>query len=120
MGQFLKFCLRHQLFTLKDFCMEKRLSNIFKTTNITKLIKAILKSSYNRVLQVAFKWKTLKQLVYYLRAVKFWPTFEVQISITLAIFWKKLHNYTTKPFKKPTEVSQNTPTLISIEPPITK
>ena len=29
----------------KEFWMEKRLSNIFKTTNITKLIKAILKSS---------------------------------------------------------------------------
>ena len=39
--------------------MEKRLSNIFKTTIVTKLIKAILKCSH-RVLQVTSKWKTLR------------------------------------------------------------
>ena len=30
----------------KEFCIEKKLSNIFKTTNIAKLTKVILKSSY--------------------------------------------------------------------------
>ena len=35
-----------QLFAFKEFCMEKWLSNIFKTTNVTKLTKAVLKSSY--------------------------------------------------------------------------
>ena len=54
--------------------------------------KAILKSSY-RILQVTCKWKTLKKPVY-LRAIEFWPTFDIQISITLAIFWKKLQNCT--------------------------
>ena len=47
-----------------------KLSNIFKTTNITNFTKAILKSSY-RVLQVTFKQKTLKEPVYFLKAVEF-------------------------------------------------
>ena len=61
-----------------------RLSKIFKTTNVTKLTKAIQESSY-RALQVTFKWKALEQPVYILRAVEFWPTFDIQIDITLAI-----------------------------------
>ena len=73
--------------------MEKRLSYIFKTTNVMNLTKTILKSSY-RVLQVTSKWKTLKQPVYFLRAAEFWPTFDIQVSLTLAIFWEKLQNYT--------------------------
>ena len=32
--RFLKFCLRQQLFAFKEFCMETRLFNIFKTTNV--------------------------------------------------------------------------------------
>ena len=73
--------------------MEKRFSNIFKTRNVTKLTKTILKSSF-RVLQVTSKWPIFKQTAYFLRAFEFWPTFDIQISITLAIFWKKLQNYT--------------------------
>ena len=73
--------------------METRLSNIFKTTSVTNFTKAILKSSY-RVLQVTSKWKTLKQPVNFLRAIEFWPTSDIQISITLALFWEKLHNCT--------------------------
>ena len=73
--------------------METTLSNIFKTTNVTKLTKYILGSSY-RVLQVTSKWKTLKQPVYFLRAVEFRPTFEFQIDIDLAIFWKMLQSNT--------------------------
>ena len=69
--------------------METRLSNIFKTTNVTKLTKVILESSY-RVLQVTSKWKTLKQPVYFLRAVEFWPTFDIQINITLSIILGKV------------------------------
>ena len=74
--------------------MEKGLSNFFKTTNATKLTNAILKSSH-RVLQVTSKWKSLEQPVYFLRAAEFWPTFDIQISITLAIFWEYLQNYTS-------------------------
>ena len=55
-----------------EFCMETRLFNIFKSTNVTKLIKVILESSY-RVLQVICKWKTLKQHIYFLKAAEFWP-----------------------------------------------
>ena len=79
--------------TYLKFCTEKRLSNNFKITNVTKFTKGILKSSYG-VLQVTSKWETLKQPVYFLRTVGFWPTFDIQISITFAIFWEKLQKYT--------------------------
>ena len=74
--------------------MEKGLSNIFKTTNVTKLTEAVQNSSY-RGPQVTSKWKTLEQPVYSLRAIEFWPTFDIQISITLAVFWENLQNYTS-------------------------
>ena len=45
MGQFLNFYLHQQVFEFKEFCIEKRLSDIFKTTNVMKLAKTILKSS---------------------------------------------------------------------------
>ena len=73
--------------------METRLSNIFQTTNVTNLTKIIQKSSY-RVLQVTSKWKTLKQPIYFLKAVEFWPTFDIQVDIALAVFWEKLQNHT--------------------------
>ena len=41
--------LRQQLFAFKMFCMEMRLLNIFKTTEVTKSSKAILES-HDRVL----------------------------------------------------------------------
>ena len=44
-----KFRLHQQLFAFKEFYIEKRLSNIFKTVNddiFTKLTKTILKRSY--------------------------------------------------------------------------
>ena len=78
-----KNSLTSTVIVFKEFCMEKRLSNIFRTTKVTKLIKAILKSSYRN-------GKTLKQSVYFLRTVKFCSFFDIQISITLAIFWEKL------------------------------
>ena len=43
-GKFSKFCLRQQLFAFKRFCMETRLLNISKTTNVIDFIKTILKS----------------------------------------------------------------------------
>ena len=73
--------------------METRLPNIFKTTNVTNLTKVIQQNSY-RVLQVTSKWKTLKQPVYFLKVVEFWPTFGIQVDITLAIFREKLQNHT--------------------------
>ena len=112
--QFRKFCLRQQLCAFKEFCMETRLSNIFKTTNVTNFTKAILKSFY-RVLEVTSKWKTLKQPIYFLRAVEFCSTFDIQFDVTLAIFQEKLQNHIS-----PTEVSQNMSKFISIRPPITK
>ena len=64
-----------------------RLSGIFKTKIVTNLTKVILESSY-RVLQAKFKWKTLKQLLYFLKAIEFCPTFDIQIDWTLDIFWE--------------------------------
>ena len=89
------FHLRQHLFAFKAHCMEMRLPSIFKTTNVSKLNKTILESSY-RVLQVASKWKTLKWPVYILGVVAFWATFHIQIDITLPVFWEKLQNYTSE------------------------
>ena len=52
----------------------------------------ILESLYF-ALKVTSKWQTLKQTVYFLRAVEFWPTFNIQIDITLVRFWEKLQNH---------------------------
>ena len=49
-----------------------------------KLTKDILPNSY-KVLQATSKRKTIKQPVYFLGAVEFWPTFDIHISIVLAI-----------------------------------
>ena len=65
-----EICLCQQLCAFKEFCMETRLPNIFKTTNVTNLTKVIQQNSY-RVLQVTSKWKTLKQPVYFIKAVEF-------------------------------------------------
>ena len=53
-GQFPKFCLRRQLFAFKVLPMGTRLSNIFKTTSVTNLIKVIQESS-DKVLQITSK-----------------------------------------------------------------
>ena len=92
-GQLWKFCLRQQLFVFKEFCMETRLSNIFKSTNVTNLAKVIQESPY-RVLQVTFRQKTLKESVYFLKIVEFCPIFDIQIDITSTIFREQLQNHT--------------------------
>ena len=73
--------------------METKFSNIFKATNVTNLTKVNQQNSY-RILQVTSKRKTLKQPVYFLKAVEFWPTFDIQVDITLAILREKLQNHT--------------------------
>ena len=75
------------LHAFKEFRMEIRLSNMFKTTNVTRLIKAILESSY-RILKVTSIRKALKRPVHFLRAFEFWAMFNIQIDISLAIFWE--------------------------------
>ena len=76
-----------QLFTYKVFCMEKRLPNIFKTTNVTKLTKAILKRTC-RVLQVTCKWKTRKQPVCFFKGC--WPTFDIKLAYTFGYILGKV------------------------------
>ena len=61
-----------------------KIVKIFKTTNVTMWTKAILKSFLENN-------KTTRP---FLRAIEFWPTFNIQIAITLAIFWEKLQNCT--------------------------
>ena len=105
--KFSKFCLRQQLFPFKEFCMEKRLSNIFKTTNVRKLIKAILKfyklhlKKGDQKVRLVFKDHWISSCFYYLNLH----------------FGEKCE---TKLLRKPTEVSQNPPTFISIGLPDTK
>ena len=69
------------------------IQNVLHTTNVTNLAKVIQESSY-RVLQVTYKQKTIRQSVYFLKAVEFGPIFDIQIDITLAIFREKLQNHT--------------------------
>ena len=92
MNSFWNFADISSYFHLKSFTW-KRYCPISSKLNVTKLTKATLKSSY-RVLQVTSKWKTLKQPVYFSKTVEFCSTFDIQISITVAIFWEKLQNYT--------------------------
>ena len=61
--------------------MEKRFSNIFKTANVKRVDQ-----DHSKMFLVTSKWKILKQFVYLLRAVELWPTFDIQISINLALF----------------------------------
>ena len=76
---------------LKSYAWKREWSfawNFFKITKVTKLTKVIQESS-SRVLQVPSKSKTLKQPVYFLKAVELCPTFDTQIDITFAIFREK-------------------------------
>ena len=86
-----KFCLRQQLFPLKELNIEMRLFNIFKNTKVMKLTKVILENSF-RVLQVTSKWKTLKQLVYFLKTFGVLLTFKLTYILTK--FWEMLQNHT--------------------------
>ena len=69
-GQFFKFCLCQQLFAFKRFCMETRLSNILKTTNIKKFIKTNLKRTCKVVLGT-YNLVAQTRPVCLLRAVEF-------------------------------------------------
>ena len=78
-----------------------RLSNIFKTANVTNLTKVILESSYrnyNLNLQYTFKQETLKQPVYFLKVVEFCTSFDIQIDITLHGFRSISQKFTGLPF----------------------
>ena len=63
LGQFSNLCLHQQLSTFKEIWMETIFSSILKTTNATKLTKAILESCY-RILQVTCKLKAVNLSLY--------------------------------------------------------
>ena len=71
--------------------METRLYNIFKSKNATKLARPILESSYKVLLETILS-VTIRQPVHFLQRVGFLATFNLQINITLVIFWEKLQN----------------------------
>ena len=60
----------------KRFCMETRLNNILKTTDITKFIKTILKSTYKVVLGT-YNLAVPTWPVFLLKAVEFEATFDI-------------------------------------------
>ena len=66
--------------------METRLYNIFKRKIATKLAKSILKSSIRNNFIYDLK------PVHFLWTVKFLAAFNLQINITLVVFWEKLQN----------------------------
>ena len=73
--------------------------------------------SFNKTLKSSTSYiQSVKQAVYFLKAIEFWPTFDIQVDITL-YFGKSCK---TTPFRTPTETYQNTSTLISIALPIPK
>ena len=96
--------------------METRLSNILKTTNATKFIKTILKSTY-KVLLGTYNLAAPMRPVFLSRAVDFQAAFDIQSVITFALSQKKLSEVIL--FRSPTEVSENTPRIISIGSAIT-
>ena len=114
MDSFQNFDYISKLCAFKEFCVETRLSNIFKTTNVTNSTKVIQQSSYS-VLQVTSKWKTLKQLACFLKVVEFDLLFTFKLTLLWLYFGKSCK---TTFFRKPTEVSQNTLTFISIGCPL--
>ena len=65
--------LTSAIIAFKVFCIETRMSNIFRTKNVTKLTEAILERCY-RVLVVKCKQKTLNPSVYFLRVDGFCST----------------------------------------------
>ena len=88
--------MHQQVFVFKNFCMETRFSNIFKTTNVANFTKVILKSSY-RLLQVTPKWKTPKQFTYFLQVVEFRSTFDIRHvpgKVAKPYFCRSLSKYT--------------------------
>ena len=75
---FFKIFLCEQLHLFKKFCMERRLYNIFKSKNATKLAKPILESLYKFILGIIL-FVNLKRPVHLLWAVKFLTTFKFNI-----------------------------------------
>ena len=84
-----------------------------KRSSISSKLQKVDQDRSEKLLQSSASYiqmENTKATCLFLRGVEFCPSFDIQVSITLAIFWEKSHNYTIR----------NAPTFISIEPPITK
>ena len=88
----------------------------FEVEIVINLTKLIQESSYI-VLEATSKQKTLKQTIYFLKAVEFALLLTFKLTLLWLYFRKSCK---TTHFRKPTEASQNTPPFILIWPPITK
>ena len=65
LDSFQKFCLRQQLFALKESCMETGLCKIFKTSNATNLTKVDRQTSnFEEILLLRVAFKILYYRVY--------------------------------------------------------
>ena len=60
--------------------------------NAIKFIKIIWKLI--KVLQGTNKLISLKRPIYFVTSIDFWAIFDIQIDITLAVFWNVFQNYT--------------------------
>ena len=108
--------LTSAIISFKKFWMETRLSNIIQTTNVTNFSKASLKSCNGSISYIHIEnTKTTGQLFKGSWILLYFLTFKLtKLWLCFGESCKATH------FKKPTEVSQNTLTPISIGPPITK
>ena len=106
-----------QSFAFKEFCMKKKIFQYLQNCKRQEVDHDILESSYRWVQQVTSEWNALKNL--FLRSVEILAYFYIQSSITFCYFNFGKSCKTTL-FRKTAEVSQSTPTFISIEVPITK
>ena len=89
MNNFRDFTYVSSYLHLKRFSWKRRDCPVSSKMQILRSCKVILENSF-RVLKVTSKWKTLKQPVYFLRAVYFWPTFDIQIDITFGYILEKI------------------------------
>ena len=94
--------------------METRLSNIFKTRNVTNLTKAILKSYKSSISYIQIENTKTTSLLF--KGSWILLSFLTLKLTSLWLYFGKSRK--TKHFRKPTEVFQNKSTLISIGYPL--
>ena len=74
--------------------MKNSFQNFERVLHGNEIVQCLQGYKRHEFNQVTSKWKTLKQPVYLLKAVEFCSTCDIQIDITLAIFWENLRNHT--------------------------
>ena len=93
LNSFRNFAYVSNYLHLKSFAWKRDCPISSKPHHHEFFTKVIQGSSYS-LLKVTSKQKTLKQPVYFLKAVEFCTTFDIQSGITLARFGETLQNHT--------------------------